>query len=112
MSAFSVLVGFQHNFYASCALMALTGFCTIQCTTQSNTLIQMRAEDGMRGRVMSVMNLVFGGVTPIGSLYAGALIEAAGASLCLAASGGIGILAAGATSLAVFRSAAKPGAKK
>jgi hypothetical protein len=47
----------------------------------------------MRGRVMSVYSLVFGGLTPIGSLYAGQLIEATSASTCMLVSGGIGLAA-------------------
>ncbi len=107
MSAFSLLIGLQGNFALSCALLILTGFFTILCTTQANVLVQIRSEDRMRGRVMSVFSMVFGGVTPIGSLYAGALIEAAGAAFCLVASGIIGLVMAVACSVVVQLSGTK-----
>ncbi|MDP2791357.1 MAG: MFS transporter [Rectinemataceae bacterium] len=104
MSAFTLLIGLQRSFLLSCVLLALTGFSTILCTTQANALVQIRSEDGMRGRVMSVFSMVFGGVTPIGSLYAGALIEGAGPAICLVVSGIIGLVTAGICSSAVYRS--------
>lgn len=99
MSAFSLLVGFQHWYLLSCLLLALTGFFQITCTAQVNAIIQIHSDDTMRGRVMSIYNLSFGGVTPIGSLYAGTLVAGAGAATDLVVSGAIGLLA---TSVCAF----------
>jgi MFS family permease len=104
MSVFSMAVGFQHNFYVSCVLLAFTGFCTITCTAQINATIQINSEDRMRGRVMSVYALAFGGVTPIGSLYAGRLMDSHGASACLVVSGLVGIVSAATCAFMVMRS--------
>jgi MFS family permease len=60
----------------------------------SNTLIQSMSPDRLRGRVMSVYSMMFMGMTPLGSLLAGAaahrfgapMTVAAGAVVCLAAS--------------------------
>ena len=57
----------------------------------------------MRGRVMSVFNLSFGGVTPIGSLYAGSLVSGAGAAADLVLSGALGILATAGCGFALLR---------
>jgi len=103
MSTFSLTVGLQHGFLASCALLAATGFCQITCTAQINATLQINASDAMRGRVMSVFNLAFGGVTPIGSLYAGSLVNGAGAAVDLVVSGAIGILATAGCAFALFR---------
>ena len=39
----------------------------------TNTLIQLSVEDHMRGRVMGIWAVVFGGMLPVGGLEAGAL---------------------------------------
>jgi MFS family permease len=39
----------------------------------TNTLLQTSSSDEMRGRVMGIWALVFGGMTPIGGLEAGTL---------------------------------------
>ncbi|HEX7589197.1 MAG TPA: MFS transporter, partial [Anaerolineae bacterium] len=44
-----------------------------------NVLVQTHVEDEFRGRVMGVYSLTFGGLTPIGSLFAGAMAERTGA---------------------------------
>lgn len=52
---------------------------------------------------MSVFSLVFLGVTPIGSLYAGNITEYAGAPICMIISGVIGIAATSYSLLALKR---------
>jgi MFS family permease len=55
-----------------------------------NTLLQTSASDQMRGRVMGIWALIFGGMTPIGGLVAGTLAHyfgvpaamAVGAAVC------------------------------
>lgn len=108
MSAFSMCVGFQHWFPLSCALLALTGFFQITCTAQINATIQIESDDSMRGRVMSIYNLSFGGVTPIGSLYAGWLVGAAGAAVNFVVSGVLGILSAGLCAYALKKRRGRP----
>jgi MFS family permease len=103
MSTFSLLVGIQHWFLLSCALLALTGFFQITCTAQINATLQINSNDAMRGRVMSVFNLSFGGVTPIGSLYAGWLVNGAGPGIDLVVSGALGMLSTGACAFALLR---------
>jgi predicted MFS family arabinose efflux permease len=95
--------GLQRSYALSCVLLAIVGFCTISQTASTNASVQLASEDGYRGRVMSVYALVFGGVTPIGALYAGAVTEAAGPAACMVLSGGLG-LAATAAALALRRS--------
>jgi MFS family permease len=103
MSLFSLLAGLQHWFWLSCALLALTGFCQITCTAQINATLQIHASDDMRGRVMSIFNLSFGGVTPIGSLYAGSLVNGAGAAADLVLSGAMGLLSTAVCAFALLR---------
>ena len=92
MSFLLVVLGLEKNYLLACVTLVGVGFCSILFTTLVNSTIQLTTEDPMRGRVMSAYSLVFGGVTPIGSLYAGKLIEVAGVSGCMYISGSIGIL--------------------
>lgn len=91
MSVFLIATGLQHSYALSCLLLAATGYFTVMFAASCNAYIQTKSEDSMRGRVMSVYSLVFGGVTPIGSLYAGTLIDAGGPALCMIVSGTIGL---------------------
>jgi predicted MFS family arabinose efflux permease len=72
----------------SLALYALTAF-----FTAANTFVQVSVPDDMRGAVMGIWTLVFGGMMPLGSLQVGFLGEklgpewavTAGAVVCLVA---------------------------
>jgi MFS family permease len=53
--------------------LAFAGFGMMVFFSTSNTLVQTSVPDEMRGRVMGVWALIFGGMVPVGSLEAGAL---------------------------------------
>jgi hypothetical protein len=74
-------------------VLLAVGFFATTYMTQINSTIQLNSEDHMRGRVMSVHSLVFGGVAPIGGLYAGQLTEFAGTRASMIISGVIGLAA-------------------
>ncbi len=93
MSVFLILLGYMRNYILACIVLFAIGVSSIVFTTLTNTTIQLNAADHMRGRVMSVYSLVFGGVIPIGSLIAGNLSEAAGAPAAMRISGSVGIAA-------------------
>lgn len=99
MSLFLLILGFEKSFWLACITLFIIGFCSIMFTALVNSTIQLNSADNMRGRVMSVYALVFGGVMPIGSLFAGNLAEFAGASGCMLISGLIGLIA---TSYTIF----------
>jgi MFS family permease len=54
--------------------MAL-GFFSIVFSTTANTRLQLLAPPELRGRVMSIYMLLFGGTTPLGGLIIGSLAE-------------------------------------
>jgi predicted MFS family arabinose efflux permease len=110
MSVFSLLAGLQHGFGLACLLLALTGFCQVTCTAQTNAVIQIASSDAMRGRVMSLYMLSFGGVSPLGSLYAGWLVARAGAGADLVVSGALGLAATGWCAYALGRRRGEDGA--
>ena len=93
MSLFLLILGFEKNYLLACITLLIIGFCAITFTTLVNSIIQLSSTDIMRGRVMSVYSMVFGGVIPIGSLFAGKATELLGVSACMIISGLIGIFA-------------------
>ncbi|SNX54026.1 Predicted arabinose efflux permease, MFS family [Thermoanaerobacterium sp. RBIITD] len=90
LGLFQIIIGFQSYYWSSIVLLALSGFSMITFSASANTTIQLNSENKYRGRVMSVYSLVFGGVTPIGALYAGGLAEKFGAHIAFIISGVIG----------------------
>lgn len=70
-----IAISFTNYYITTGLLMACIGFFFITFSSNSNTLIQLTADDEHRGRVMSVYTLVFAGSTPIGNLFAGYFTE-------------------------------------
>ncbi|GAA0782418.1 MFS transporter [Hathewaya limosa] len=68
-----ILVGLNKNIILDGILLLLVGFFNICFCTTANSEMQLNSSDEYRGRVMSVYSLVFGGLTPIGSLFSGIL---------------------------------------
>lgn len=97
-----ILLSFQKNYTLTSILLALIGFCTISLSTSTNAVLQLESDNAHRGRVMSMYMLIFGGVTPIGALYCGTLIEHFGIPVYLQVSGIIGIIASVAAISAVL----------
>ncbi len=54
--------------------------------------MQIHTEDAFRGRVMSIYSFVFLGITPVGNLLTGVLMEWAGAAGGLVACGAAAII--------------------
>jgi MFS family permease len=75
------LIGFglSHFFWLSMLTVAIAGFGMMQGMAASNTIIQTIVSEDKRGRVMSYYTIAFVGMSPFGSLLAGALAHAIGA---------------------------------
>lgn len=67
--------------------MAATGMTSIWMIARANTLVQLRSDRAMRGRVMGAWNMALPGMAPITALAAGWLADAAGARVAFAAAG-------------------------
>lgn len=89
-----VLVAFSasRTLLLSGALLVLSGFALMLATASVNTVIQTLVSDEMRGRVMSLYAMAFIGVTPVGSLFGGAIATRLGAPITVAL-GGLGCVA-------------------
>jgi predicted MFS family arabinose efflux permease len=58
-------------------VIVLVGFCYFGAMTALNTVLQSHLPEGVRGRVMSLWLMGFGGTVPLGLLVAGPIAEAA-----------------------------------
>ena len=76
-----VLFSLSHSFWLSTALLLPVGFCIMLQMSSSNTLLQVMVPDRLRGRIMAIYTMMFMGMAPFGSLFAGALAEHLGAPL-------------------------------
>jgi MFS family permease len=98
-TGFSLLLGMvaiSRWWVLSIPLLVALGFCSITFTATANTRLQLVAPPHMRGRVMSIYQLLFAGTTPFGSLIIGGLAERGGvqrAVAIVAAVCGLGVVA-------------------
>jgi MFS family permease len=90
-----ILFGASRWYWASLAALTLAGFAMMLQFTSTNTLIQAMVPDQLRGRVMSLYSMMFLGMSPLGSLVAGAIAQHIGAPITVAL-GGLASLAGAA----------------
>ncbi len=83
-SATLALFAFNRNFYLAIVLLAISGFGIVLYFSTSNTVLQTIVADEMRGRVMGIWTLIFGGMIPLGSLQAGLMADLLGTSATIA----------------------------
>jgi MFS family permease len=82
-----ILFSASSSFWLSAALLIPAGFSMMVQMASSNTLIQAMVPDQLRGRVMAVYSMMFMGMAPLGSLFAGTLAQRIGAPATVAAGG-------------------------
>ncbi|MCR4423855.1 MAG: MFS transporter [candidate division WOR-3 bacterium] len=80
-------LSFVRNTNIALTLFVFIGFCQTSVAALTNTLIQTLSPDYVRGRAMSVFNIFFNGMFPVGSLIAGTLAQTKGAPFALFISG-------------------------
>lgn len=99
-AGFSVLlfaVGLSHWWALTLPLLVALGVCSITFSATASTRLQLVAPGDMRGRIMSIYQLLFAGTTPFGSLIIGGLAERWGvqqATMLVAVICGLGVLVA------------------
>jgi MFS family permease len=82
-----LLLGLQKSYGLSALLLGLTGWSMVTFFGMANTTVQLNTEDQLRGRVMSIYTFTFAGLTPFGSLFAGAVAHWFTAPLAFALGG-------------------------
>jgi MFS family permease len=73
------LFALSRSLWISLFCLALSGFGAMVQVAASNTILQTIVDDDKRGRVMSFFTMSFMGMTPFGSLFAGAVAGRIGA---------------------------------
>ncbi len=81
------------QFWTAVPLLFVVGFAGIMAVAGCNTALQVTAPDALRGRVMSIYTLIFGGSFPIAAFLVGAISERWGVSTAFLAAGGTGLTA-------------------
>ena len=74
-----ILFALSRSFWISTALLLPIGFSMMIMMASSNTLIQTLVPDHLRGRIMAIYSMMFIGMAPFGSLFAGTLADYLGA---------------------------------
>jgi MFS family permease len=111
-SVMLLLLAFVHNYFLALALLAVGGWGMLLFFSTTNTLLQLSASDEMRGRVMGIWALVFGGMMPIGGLEAGLLSNHFGVRWTVATGAIVCALAALVTWLIVRMRGSEEGRRK
>lgn len=78
-----ILFSFTNNFVIALQLIFITGFGLILQFSTINSTIQYKADDHVRGRVMSIYTLMFAGMSPIGNFQIGYLSDHLGVSYAI-----------------------------
>jgi MFS family permease len=93
-AVFIFLFGFMHQPIGAAFLLFFAGFGIILFFSIGNSIIQTQSPDHLRGRLMGIWALVFGGSLPIGSFWMGVIAQKVGSGHALQAGGIFCILGA------------------
>jgi len=88
LSAGLLALALPQSVWSAGPLLALVGICFTLWSATSQAMLQLTAPDALRGRVVSLYLLVFGGLQPVGSLLSGWLSDVGGTSLAFLVAGG------------------------
>jgi MFS family permease len=82
-----VALAFLKTVWAAGLLLTVVGFSFSVWSATGQTMLQLTAPDALRGRVVSLYLLVFGGFSPVGSLLSGWLADIGGTRLAFLVAG-------------------------
>jgi len=84
----------QHSLGPAIVLLFVAGICFTLYTANSNAVLQLRAPDHLRGRVIGFYYFAFNGLAPLGGLLTGWLAATGGTELAFAVAGTVTALVA------------------
>jgi predicted MFS family arabinose efflux permease len=93
-SCFIFLFGFQHSIFFAALLLFAAAFGVTLFFSSSNSFLQTNSPAPLRGRIMGIWALVFGGGMPVGSFLMGWVASRAGPETALQAGGVLCLLGA------------------
>jgi MFS family permease len=82
-SVFIILFGFMHHPIGAAFLLFFSGFGIILFFSIGNSIVQTQSPDHLRGRLMGIWALMFGGGMPVGSFWMGLLASHTSAGFSL-----------------------------
>ncbi len=91
---FLILFSLSRWYMLSVLLLVPVGFSLMTQMGATNTLVQSMVPDRLRGRTMAVYSMMFMGMSPLGSILAGAAAERMGAPMTVALGGALAVGAA------------------
>jgi len=83
-----------HSLGPAIVLLFIAGICFTLYTANSNAVLQLRAPDHLRGRVIGFYYFAFNGLAPLGGILAGWLAATGGTELAFAVAGAVTALVA------------------
>ena len=87
LGVFLLALALPQTVWSAGPLLALVGISFTSFSATSQAMLQLSAPDALRGRVVSLYLLVFGGLQPVGSLLSGWLASLGGTSLAFLVAG-------------------------
>jgi MFS family permease len=88
LSAGLLALALPQTAWTAAVLLVLVGVSFTLWSSTSQAMLQLSAPDALRGRVLSLYLLVFGGLQPVGSLLSGWLASIGGTRLAFLVAGG------------------------
>lgn len=79
----------QHSLLPAAVLLFCAGACFTLYTANSNSLLQLRAPDHLRGRVIGFYYFAFNGLAPLGGILTGWLAATGGTKLAFGVAGAV-----------------------
>ncbi len=87
-----ILLGFSNDYYQAMVILCLSGFTMVITSTSAISLLQLEADDSLRGQTMGLFTTSFMGLFPFGSLVQGAAAQFYGIRPTLLISSSVAIL--------------------
>lgn len=89
---FLLLLSQTTSYVVALILLGLVGMSMLIFSASVNSILQLTTPDNLRGRVMSVYTLVFGGMLPLGSFLTGSIAQVWDAPSAIMMGAGLGLI--------------------
>jgi len=101
-----------HSYPLALCMMFLGGMGMVAFFASANTYVQLNVDNEVRGRVMGIWALIFGGTGPLGGIWAGGMAHLFGIPVTLQVGSGICLAFALAMALIILKSRDNGGAAR